>query len=502
MTIYYISPEQPYLETIAEKYISLKDKNYSIYFEDFKTSEIISRLINDISLVSNIIAGILSYSLRNSLMAIGSIIMMFNISIKLTLIMSCTILALIPFVVIFGKKIKLLAHSSQNKIATLTANIEETFNAIKTIQSFNYEAAKILDLNESAAALLKSNFERLKYRSFFFSVVILAIITITTFTLRLGIEYIDKGYINSGQLIAFIYFAIQTSLSIAGMSDIYSEVQRAIAALERVMILLPNDFDAINILNDNVKHKIKNYDIVFDKISFSYPNDSSRLLLQNFNLTVKQGESLAIVGKSGIGKTTIFQLLLGFNDYQSGDISIGGNSYKNVDQKQIRDLIAYVPQEPFIFSTTIKENLLIGNPSASLKEMDDAMVVAGLDEFINSLPLKYDSFVGEKGVRLSGGQKQRLAIARALLKNAQILLLDEATSALDSINENKILHSLKEFISDKTLIVIAHRITTIKDYNRIVVVEDGRVSADGDYNELLQSSNYFIKVNQINNKVF
>jgi ATP-binding cassette subfamily B protein len=488
------------INSLCEKVVSdIRVKAYSsiiykmpAYFEIRKTSDLISRLTNDTLLISNIIADVFSFAIRNFLMAVGGIALMFHVSPKLTSIMMAFLAVIVPIVIIFGKRVRVLARVTQEKTAFLTSDIEETFNAIKTIQALNIEERKIGGFKGLSNNLLGSALNRLKYRALFFSFVILVIITSIIMILWVGINDIMDGSLTAGELISFLYFAAQTSVSIGGISDIFSEIQRAFAAMERVFELISKG-DKIN--NKGELVAIKGYDISFNDIDYSYPTRPQAKIFKNFNLEIKQGEFIGIVGKSGSGKSTLFQLLLRFFDIVNGEITIGGHNIQNMSLHQLRDNFAIVPQEPYIFSATARENILMANPEANEYDLIEAAKFAGIFDYINSLPEKFNSFLGEKGVRLSGGQKQRIAIARAILKRPQILLLDEATSALDSTNEVKVLEALKGIMKGKTIISIAHRIDTIKDADRIYVIDEGAIIGAGTHEELLESSDLYRQLN-------
>jgi ATP-binding cassette subfamily B protein len=461
------------------------------YFEVRKTSDLISRLTNDTLLISNIIADVFSFALRNCLMALGGLALMFHVSFKLTSIMVAFLAIIIPVVIIFGKKVRTLARITQEKTAILTSDIEETFNAIKTIQAFNSENRKINQFQGLSSNLLAAALKRLKYRSLFFSFVIMVIISSIIMILWIGINDIIVGNITAGELLSFLYFAAQTSVSIGGISDIFSEIQRAFAAMERVFELIKKN-DRTCSKYDEVL--LTNYDVNFRNIDYSYPTRPQAIILKNFSIYITQGEFIGIVGKSGSGKSTLFQLLLRFFETVNGEIIIGGHNITNMPVSQLRNIFAIVPQEPYIFSATARENILVAKPEASEEELIEAAKLAGIYDYFNSLPEKLDSFLGEKGVRLSGGQKQRIAIARAILRKPQILLLDEATSALDSTNEAKVLESLRNIMKGKTIISIAHRIDTIKDSSKIYVIDEGIIAAAGTHEELLESSELYKKL--------
>lgn len=465
-------------KSIYQKLILLEPS----FYETHKTSDIISRLTNDATLVQTTIANVFSFFLRNSFMVIGSFTMLLLTSSKLTL----HVLFVVPFLMIpikiIASKLRQLSKQSQEKIGLASAHVEETLNAIKTVQAYTNEQHAIKQYNQSMQEALSSTLSRIRYRSFLTSLVIFLISIAITYVIWTGGQDVIAGSISSGELVAFIYYAILLASSISGISEVITELSKAAGAADRICELLFVDHACVsfnNILTINA------YDIRFDHVNFAYPARPESNILSDLSFTIKQGEKVAIVGVSGGGKSTIFQLLLRFYQISSGNICIGERDIKDCDLAELRHNIALVSQDPVIFSASAYDNILYGRLDASEEELVEAAKLANIYDFLDGLPEKMNSFLGEKGVRLSGGQKQRISIARAILKNPRILLLDEATNSLDSENEALVQDTLENFMQDRTAIIIAHRLSTIKGVDRILVLDQGRIIETGKHEELM-----------------
>ena len=460
------------------------------FFETHKTSDIISRLTNDANLITNIISDTLSFALRNSIMTIGGIFMMITVSSKLALYS----LIIIPFLVLpmvkFGQRVRAVSRDNQEKLSIISSNIEESFNAIKTLQTFNLQEFKSQKFASESEEVLDSILSRLRYRSLFFSIVIVIILSSVTAIIWIGSIDVISGQMSSGDLTSFIFFAVLTATSIGGVVQVFGEIQRAFAATERVLSLLDVKLESAG--EDN---NLTNGDIDFANISFAYPARPDIQILEGLNLTIQHGKFTGIVGRSGSGKSTLFQLLLKFNLLNVGHINLGDKNIEQISPKALREFFTIIPQDPFIFSDTAFANIAIGKINADKAEVIEAAKNAGIYDYLASLPEGLDSFLGEKGVRLSGGQRQRIAIARALLKKPEILLLDEATSALDSTNEKVVLDSVRRIMKGKTVISIAHRIATIENADEIIIMNKGKVEDKGSHKELLLSSELYRKLN-------
>lgn len=455
------------------------------YYETHKVSDIISRLTSDTSLLSGIISNIASFAIRNTIMLVGGIIMLLITSIKLALY----VILMVPLVVIpiiyYGKKVRSLSRTAQEKISASTGNIEEVFGAIKTVQAYNmqeFETNKFYITIENA---LLSLVDKFKIRSFLVGLVILLVFVSITFVLWIGGHDVIIGQITPGKLSSFIFYAIVVAASFGGLSEVFSDLQRAYGATDRLFELLAVQSTVKDAIQPITSHeRIEN--ITFKDVCFAYPTRKELKSLNNVNFTINRGEKIAIVGPSGAGKTTIFQLLLRFYDIDEGEILINNNNIKNIKLSDLRDFFAIVPQNPVIFSASAYDNIAYGNCKTSVTDVQQAAKDAEIHDFIESLSQKFDTYLGEKGVRISGGQAQRIAIARAIISDPEILLLDEATSNLDSGNEQFVQLALERLMHGKTTLIIAHRIATVKTADKIIVLDDGNVIDIGKHEELMQ----------------
>jgi ATP-binding cassette subfamily B protein len=461
------------------------------HFEIQKTSDIISRLTNDALIVAGAISDTFSFALRNGLTAIGCAILMVYVSPKLGFYTFAIIPVLVPLIVIAGKKVRKTSKQNQEAISLLSSDIEETFNAIKTIQSFNIQKPKIENFKNLSNDVLNSNLARLKISSSLVATIIFMILSGILLIMLLGLNEVAKGNISSGDLTSFIFYALMGATSLAGIANIVSDSQRSLAAAERLFGIFDLGIEPKKNHQNIVPGFHGDSNIQFENVTFCYPARPEEKILDNISFEVQEGEFIGIVGKSGCGKTTIISLLEKFYELSNGRILIGNRDINAILNEELRNIMALVPQDPFIFSASAMENILIGNMNASQEEVFEAAKKAGIYEFLSKLPEGFDTYVGEKGVMLSGGQKQRIAIARAFLKKPRILLLDEATSALDSAHEEDVHNSIKRLNKSTTVIAIAHRIATIRDADRIMVMENGKISAIGKHLELLRTNQLY-----------
>ena len=486
-----------FINVIAVKVISeLKSATYSnllkaglIQFEDLKIGDILSRLGSDIEAIGSLIINFLSFFIRNSIMLCGAIILMFIQSPKLSLLVLVSIPVLLFPLLKLSKHIRKLSREVLVEQASLAANIEESFTGIRTLYAYNQQEFTAVQFDNRIKSYIKHASIRLKLRSLFFALAIAVIAGSITVVIWIGSIDILEGSMSSGQMISFIYYAIIVGMSAGGIAELFSELQGPLAALDRVFEL------------KNLDHVIKpkhasrlignNYTIKFDKVVFAYPSRPDIPVLDNISFEIQQGKFTGIVGRSGSGKSTLMQLLLKFYDNQSGRISIGENDIKTLQDEIIRSKIAYVEQHPTIFSGTIRSNIAFSKPQASDKEVERVVNICGISDFAKNLKQGLDTEIGEKGVRVSGGQKQRIAIARALLYNPEILLLDEATSALDNDSEKKILQNVGIFMKGRSIISIAHRISSIENADEILVINRGILASRGNHRELLRNSKIY-----------
>lgn len=458
-------------------------------FERFEASDIVTRLSSDLSLISRMIIDIISFCFRNALMFVGSIILMFMQSSKLSLIALMIVPILLVFLTRLGKQIRVLAREVQGEESSLYNYINETFSGIKTIYAFNAQTKKKTDFAGKSEALLTLSLKRLSLRSVFFALVITSIMCSVLFVIWVGAHDVLAERLSSGALVSFIFYAISAATSIGGIAEVASEFWRCLAGAERVFLLLENNNieaqSSVVLPDPRQSKKI----IEFKYTTFTYPSRPEREVLSKLNLAINAGEFVAIVGPSGGGKSTIAQLLLKFFESDNGSILVNGVNLSDVTPNQIRLFISYVEQDPYIFSTSIRENLELSGIIS-----DDIIKITGLGDVIARLPEGVDSAVGARGAQLSGGERQRVAIARALLRGSDILLLDEATSALDQKSERDILFNIRKLLPNKTIISIAHRIASIEHADRIFVVDGGIVIASGQHDALLQTCALYQKL--------
>jgi ATP-binding cassette, subfamily B, bacterial len=465
-------------------------------FEELKIGDIISRLSSDLESVGTLITNFLSFFIRNSIMLFGAVILMFFQSPKLSLLVIFSVPVLLGPLLRLSKHVRSISKKVMVERSELSCFIEESFSAVRTLYSFNQQGHAEERFNEKIATYLKHTGKRLKLRSLFFALAIIAISGSITMVIWVGSMDIIDGKMTSGQMVSFIYYAMIVGMSAGGIAELFSEIQGPLAALDRVFDLqaktkLPDVLDLTEGISRKFKNIPQNYDIFFENVSFSYPARPDVLALENISFCIKQNQFTAIVGKSGSGKSTIMQLILKFYQHQSGKLKIANNEVNSYDVRDIRKIIAYTPQDPDIFSGTIRYNIMFSNPCAKEEDVQEVIHLCGIDKFIDHLPDGIDTEIGEKGVRMSGGQKQRVAIARALLYKPEILLLDEATSALDSESEKEILDNIKRVMRGKMVISIAHRISSVQDFDNILVIDHGKLSDHGTHSNLLKTSDIY-----------
>jgi ATP-binding cassette subfamily B protein len=463
------------------------------YFETARTGDVLSRMTADISVIQALIGSAISMALRNVLLMIGALVMLLATSAKLAAIIVVVVPAVLVPLMLFGRRERRLSRTAQDRVGDLGAYAEETINALATVQAFTHEAVDRARFAERIEQSVGAALRRIRTRALLILVVILLGFGAITFSLWVGGRDVVAGRMTGGDLAAFVFYAVMLATSGATLSELWGELQRAAGAADRLAELLAEK-PAITAPANPVSFPTPPLGALeLKNVTFRYPSRPETLALENISFSVAPGETVALVGPSGAGKSTIFQLLLRFHDAESGQVLIDGVDVSKADPVALRARIAVVAQDPVIFSANAWENIRYGRPDAADAEVSAAASAAAAD-FLADLPQGMDTFLGEKGVRLSGGQRQRIAIARAILRDAPILLLDEATSALDAESEQAVQHALATLARDRTTLVIAHRLATIRRADRIVVIEQGQVVATGNHDTLVREAGLYARL--------
>jgi ATP-binding cassette, subfamily B, bacterial len=464
------------------------------YFETNKTSEILSRLTTDTTLLQVVVGSSASVALRNILLFIGGLTMLMITSLKMTgLVLLVAPLVVFP-IIFFGRKVRRLSRASQDRVADVGTYVDETLSAIRTVQAFTHEPHDRAGFAGAVEGAFGAAINRVRMRAIMTVIVIVLVFGAVGVILWIGGHDVLAGRLSAGELSAFVIYAVVVAGSMGAISEVMGDLQSAAGATERLFELLATEPD-IKAPAAPVALPIPAVGAVsFDNVTFHYPSRPDHAALQGLSLEVNPGETVALVGPSGAGKTTVFQMLLRFYDPQGGAVRLDGVDLRDADPADARARIGLVSQDPVIFSANAFENIRYGRPDATDDEVRAAAEAGHAAEFIDKLPDGYNTFLGERGVRLSGGQRQRIAIARAILRNPRILLLDEATSALDAESERVVQDALETLMRNRTTLVIAHRLATVQNVDRIVVMEDGRVVGTGRHDALVAEGGLYARL--------
>ena len=464
------------------------------FYENLMTGEVLSRITTDTTLILSVVGSSMSIALRNMLIVTGGLVLMLFASAKLTAMVLLIVPAVIVPILVLGRRLRVLSRENQDWIAASSGNASESLGAVQTVQAFTNEAASQAQFGQMTEASFDAALLRIKTRALMTIIVIFLVFAGVVGVLWMGARDVRADQMSAGALVQFVIYAVMVAGGVAALSEIWGELQRAAGATERLVELLRTQDTVQDPEIDIALPTPVAGRIAFENVHFTYPARPDVQALDGINLSIDPGETVAFVGPSGAGKTTIIQLILRFYDPASGRITLDDVDLRDVSRAVFRQSVALVPQDPVIFAASARENIRFGRPDATDAEITAAAEAAAAHGFITALPDGYDSYLGERGVMLSGGQKQRIAIARAILRDAPVLLLDEATSALDAESERAVQSAVDRLSADRTTLIVAHRLATVKKADRIVVLEAGQIVDMGTHDELVTKGGLYARL--------